>query len=347
MGISVRQFGDTDAKLYTLKNDRGMELTVCDYGAVLVSLLVPDRQGEKRDVVLGYATLEGYQHNDPGFGATVGRNANRIGNAQYIWKGITYQLDKNDGENNLHSGLHRYYERKWEVTFGGTNAEPAVTFSIVSPDGDQGFPGEAQVSVTYTLSAQNEVKLSYCGKADQDTVFNMTNHSYFNLNGHASGSAMEHLVWIDANAYTPTDAGSIPTGEIAAVDGTPMDFREMKPVGRDIDASFDQLRMAGGYDHNWIINHPESGLPFARVKSEESGIVMEILTDLPGVQFYTANYLNGEPGKDGVSYPKRAGLCFETQYFPDAPNKPNFPSSVKPAGEEYKTETVYRFLVEG
>ncbi|MBU9736871.1 aldose epimerase family protein [Diplocloster agilis] len=346
MGITTSKFQDSEATLYTMENSNGCKLTVCDYGAVLYSLLVPDRDGKMLDVALGFEGPQGYRHNDTGLGAIVGRNANRIGKAAFELNGVVWKLDQNDHGNNLHSGFNRYYERMWDAKMSGTGAEPAVIFSLHSPDGDQGFPGTADVTVIYTLTADNEVKISYHAVSDKDTVFNMTNHCYFNLNGHDSGNAVDQILWMDADAYTPTDAESIPTGEIAPVDQTPMDFRVAKRIGDEIDSDFEQLTMAGGYDHNWILAHPGNGQPFAVLKSEDSGIVMEMYTDLPGVQFYSGNYLMGETGKGGCSYAKRAGVCFETQYYPDAVNKPEFPSPVVKAGECYDTTTVYKFKCE-
>ena len=346
MGITTSKFQDSEATLYTMENSNGCKLTVCDYGAVLYSLLVPDRDGKMLDVALGFEGPQGYRHNDTGLGAIVGRNANRIGKAAFELNGVVWKLDQNDHGNNLHSGFNRYYERMWDAKMSGTGAEPAVIFSLHSPDGDQGFPGTADVTVIYTLTADNEVKISYHAVSDKDTVFNMTNHCYFNLNGHDSGNAVDQILWMDADAYTPTDAESIPTGEIAPVDQTPMDFRVAKRIGDEIDSDFEQLTMAGGYDHNWILTHPGNGQPFAVLKSEDSGIVMEMYTDLPGVQFYSGNYLMGETGKGGCSYAKRAGVCFETQYYPDAVNKPEFPSPVVKAGECYDTTTVYKFKCE-
>ena len=345
MGITATYLSDSQLTLYTLVNENKMELTVCDLGAVLYKLLVPDRNGEMRDVVLGYQDLNSYRNNDPGLGAVIGRNANRISHASFTQNGRTFHLDQNEGGNNLHSGFDRYFERMWEAAAGGTEAEPSVSFRLHSPDGDQGFPGRADIQVTYTLTKENEVKISYHAVSDQDTIFNMTNHSYFNLGGHGSGTVEDHLLWIDADAYTPADQACIPTGEICPVEGTAMDFRVPKRIGQEICSDEQELRRGGGYNQNFVLNEPGSGKPFALLACKESGISMEMYTDLPGVQVYTGNYLDGEIGKGGCRYEKWAGVCFETQYFPDTPNNPVFPASFVKAGEIYETATLYKFYI--
>lgn len=343
MGVAATYLPDSQVTLFTLVNENQMELTVCDLGAVLYSLSVPDRFGKTRDVVLGYEDLNSYRNNDPGLGAVIGRNVNRISHAAFTQNGRTFYLDKNEGENNLHSGFDRYFERMWKAAAGGTKEEPAVSFRLHSPDGDQGFPGQADIQVTYTLTKENEVKISYRAVSDQDTIFNMTNHSYFNLRGHGSGTVEDQVLWMDADAYTPADQACIPTGEIRSVWGTPMDFRTPKRIGRDIGSDEPELQWGGGYNQNFVLNDPGYENPFAILSCEESGISMEMYTDLPGVQVYTGNYLNGENGKGGCRYEKWAGICFETQYFPDTPNKPAFPASFVKAGTAYETSTIYKF----
>lgn len=332
-----------NATLYTFENKNGMIMEVTDFGATLFSLQVPDGKGNLVDVVLGYDDPQGYE--GPGgtfFGATVGRNANRIGKAQVTINGKLYQLDKNDnGKNNLHSGFDFQSFRVWQVKSIGDNA---ITFSIHSPDGDQGYPGALDMDVTYTLTEDNAVRIDYYGVPQADTVVNYTNHSYFNLNGHASGSIVRHMVWLDADHYTPTDAESIPTGQIAPVEGTPMDFRVKKEVGRDIGEDFEALNFGRGYDHNWCLNNAGQYAKVAELTADVTGITMEVYTDLPGVQIYTANFVENETGKGGVVYQQRHGICFETQYYPDALNHANFPSSLCKAGQVYKTTTVYKFL---
>lgn len=329
------------ATLYTFENSSGMVMEVTDFGATLYSLLVPDGKGGKIDVVLGYDDPIGYEGpSGTFFGATVSRNANRIGNARVVINGKAYRLDQNDGNNNLHSGYDFQSFRIWKVK---AMTENSITFSLHSPDGDQGYPGAVDMDVTYTLTEENEVRLDYYAVPDADTILNLTNHSYFNLNGHASGSVLKHTVWLDADSFTRADAQSIPTGEIVPVAGTPMDFRTRKEVGRDIEMDYEALNFGKGYDHNWCLNNGGKLAKVAELTGDLSGITMDVSTDLPGVQIYTANFLEKEAGKDGVVYLRRQGICFETQYYPDALNHPNFPSTLCKAGEVYKTTTIYRF----
>ena len=344
--MQTRSFGKgkngEESTLYTFENKNGMVMEVTDFGATLYSLLVPDKDGNPVDVVLGYDDPQGYMGpSGTGFGATIGRNGNRIGKAQFTLNGKTYELDKNNNGNNLHSGLDYYHHRMWKVK---ETTENSITFSLHSPDGDQGFPGNFQVDVTYTLTDDNELKIDYNGVSDADTIVNMTNHSYFNLNGHASGSIEGHELWMDADGFTPTDEELIPTGEIASVEGTPMDFRVKKLVGKDIDEDFEALKFGAGYDHNWCLNNNGKFAKVIELSSDVSGITMEVYTDLPGVQIYAGNYLDKEPGKGGIFYNKRQGICFETQGYPDSMNHDNFPSVVCKAGETYKTTTVYKFV---
>lgn len=344
--MKQRTFGKNskgqEATLYTFENKNGMVMEVTDFGATLFSLMVPDGKGNLVDVVLGYDDPLGYE--GPAgtfFGATVGRNANRIGKGRFVLNGVEYQLDQNNGGNNLHSGLDFQSFRIWKVKAIEGNA---ITFSIHSPDGDQGFPGALDLDVTYTLTDDNAVRIDYYGIPQADTIINYTNHSYFNLNGHASGPILKHTVWMDADYYTPTAADSVPTGEIAPVEGTPMDFRTKKEVGRDIGQEFQALIFGNGYDHNWCLNNNGKLAKVAELTADVTGLTLEVYTDLPGVQIYTANFVNNELGKGGVVYNQRHGICFETQYYPDAPNHPNFPSSICRAGEVYRTTTVYKFL---
>ena len=339
-----KEFGATKngekASCYVLKNSKGMEAVVSDFGASLLKLYVPDKDGKTQDVVLGYETLEDYENGGDSLGATVGRVANRIGMAEFELNGKKYELTKNDnGENTLHGGTDFYNKRMWDVK---EEDDTHVVFALVSPDGDQGFPGEVKIEVSYTITEENELKIHYHAISDQDTLLNMTNHSYFNLSGHASGTAWNAKVWIDADAFTETDAELIPTGTVVPVEGTPMDFRKEKVVEKEIGADYTPLKLAGGYDHNWVLN----GKGFrkaASAESEETGIKMEVYTDLPGIQFYSGNFLAGSKGKEGAVYEKGYGICFETQYFPDAIHKENFESPITKAGEVYDTTTVYKF----
>lgn len=339
-----KEFGATKngekASCYVLKNSKGMEAVVSDFGASLLKLYVPDKDGKTQDVVLGYETLEDYENGGDSLGATVGRVANRIGMAEFELNGKKYELTKNDnGKNTLHGGIDSYNKRMWDVK---EEDDTHVVFALVSPDGDQGFPGEVKIEVSYTITEENELKIHYHAIPDQDTLLNMTNHSYFNLSGHASGTAWNAKVWIDADAFTETDAELIPTGTVVPVEGTPMDFRKEKVVEKEIGADYTPLKLAGGYDHNWVLN----GKGFrkaASAESEETGIKMEVYTDLPGIQFYSGNFLAGSKGKEGAVYEKGYGICFETQYFPDAIHKENFESPITKAGEVYDTTTVYKF----
>ena len=343
--LTVKDFGTTEkgqkALLYTMKNDAGTSVSVSDYGAALVSLFVRGKDGNPVDVVLGYDDVTGYEKGGDSIGATVGRNANRIGGASIEINGVTYELDKNDNGNNLHSGYDYYNKRFWDVA---ENADDHVTFRLHSPDKDQGYPGALDMYVTYTLDEDSMLTIHYEAVPDKDTVINMTNHSYFNLNGHDSGTVLNHSVTLDAESFTPADRESIPTGEIRSVDGTPMDFRSGKTLGKEIDADYEPLRLGGGYDHNWVLKNEGRFDKVAEVTADRSGIRMEVYTDLPGVQMYTANFLNGEPGKEGALYGKRSAVCLETQYFPDAIHHDNFPRPVCRAGEKYDTRTAYRFV---
>ena len=328
------------ATLYTFENKNGMVMEVTDFGATLYSLQVP-HQGRKLDVVLGYDAPAGYE--GPAgtfFGATVGRNANRIAGGKFTLDGKTYQLDVNNGPNNLHSGLDFWSFRIWQVK---ETTENAITFFLHSPDGDQGYPGAVDVEVTYTLTDENAVRIRYLALPQEQTLINLTNHSYFNLNGHDSGTILDHSVWLDADHFTRADAVSIPTGEIIPVAGTPMDFRTPKTVGRDIDMDYEALNFGMGYDHNWCLNNGGAFAKIATLTGDKTGLVMDVYTDLPGVQIYTGNFIDNEPGKLGVVYPRRAGICFETQFYPDSVNHPNFPSPIFQAGEVFESITEFIF----
>ncbi len=331
----------TQIFLYSLENGKGMKAQVINYGAILVRLFVPDKNGRSEDVVLGYDNLDGYYVNGANYGATIGPNANRVADARFTLDGVTYQLDVNDGPNNLHSHADLgYHKRVWKAVEG----TDCVTFELEGADGEMGFPGNKKVRVTYTLTGENELKIHYHATSDRRTIINMTNHSYFNLAGHDAGNIYDHILTLHAANYTPVVAGSIPTGEIAPVAGTPMDFTLPKRIGDEIDADFGQLKLAGGYDHNWVLDGGEGRLRLiATVEEPSSGRVMETYTDLPGVQFYAGNSQTEEPGKGGAVYGKRTGLCLETQYYPDTANEPGFPSAIFGPDRAYDTVTVYRF----
>lgn len=345
--MEIKPFGKTrkgqETHAYTFKGPAGMEMTVSDFGATLLSLKVPDKNGRLVDVVLGYGSQEGYEGTSGTyFGATVGRNANRIGKASFALGGKTFALAKNDGENNLHSGPDGYSFRVWQVEKA---AEHSITFLLESPDGDQGYPGALTMRVTYTLTDSQSVCIEYAGVSTADTVINMTNHSYFNLNGHDSGPITGHTLWVDADSFTATDDQLIPTGEILPVDGTPMDFRTAKAVGRDLNEPYQPLLFGRGYDHNWCLNNHGAFCKVAEIRGDKTGIAMEVMTDRPGIQIYSGNFLKDEPGKDGAVYQHRQGICFETQGYPDSGNHPNFPSSIYKAGQAYRSKTEYQFHV--
>lgn len=334
--------GDREVFLYTLENSKGVKAVVSDFGALIVRICAPDQKGDLEDVCLGYDTLEEYFGNRCFFGAVIGPNANRIGNAQYTLNGVTYQLDVNDGANNLHShkelGIHK---RVWDAQ----EKDGGVLFTLAMKDGELGFGGNKTFSVLYEMTEDNALRITYDADSDQDTVINLTNHCYFNLDGHGAGSIEGHRLQLLAASYTPADAGSIPYGEIAPVAGTPMDFTQVHTIGERIDADFDQLKMAGGYDHNWVCDNYDGSVRKIAVLTNASGSrTMEVYTDLPGVQFYAGNFITPQSGKGGVTYGRRSGLALETQFFPDTPNKPQFPSSVFGPEKHYHTTTVYRFV---
>lgn len=318
---------------------------VITYGGVLRSLMVPDRNGNLVDVVLGYDTLEDYREQSKHFGALVGRYANRIGGARFTLNGVEYKLAENNGKNSLHGGLVGFDRQVWTVE---ALSENAVTLSLVSPDMQEGYPGTLTVRAAYTLSG-GALSIDYWGKSDKDTAFNPTNHSYFNLSGHDSGDVESQDIRLYASRYTPAAPGLIPTGEIADVEGTPMDLRRVQPIGAHINEPFEQLTMAGGYDHNWVIDGWDGTLrPAAWAWSPDTCIAMETLTTLPGIQFYAGNFVGGGcAGKGGAVYGDRQAFCLETQFYPDTPNQPGFPSCVLRAGEEYHSTTVYRFSAPG
>ena len=346
MGVGKEKFGVTrdgrEVYIYTLSNGNGVRARVINYGAILVNLFVPDKDGNVEDVVLGFDSLEGYFGNGSFLGATIGPNANRIGGACFKIGGKTYHIDDNDGGNNLHSHKDEgYHKRVWDVETGTDN----VTFTLEGKDGEMGFPGNKKVSVTYSLSEDNALKLQYHVTSDADTIINMTNHTYFNLAGHKAGKIEDHLLRLNASCYTPTVPGSIPTGEIAPVAGTPMDFTTAKPIGQDINADFEQLKMAQGFDHNFVVDGADGTVrEIAEASDPKSGRRMRVFTDLPGVQFYAGNCISEETGKEGVLYGPRMGFCLETQYYPDNIHHPEFPSAVFGREKEYDSVTIYQFV---
>ncbi len=339
-----KSFGETTkgaATLYVMENEKGMQVGVSDFGATLVSIVVPDRNGNLVDVACGHNDAASYENGDMFFGAVVGRVSNRIKGASFTLNGKSYNLTANEGANCLHGGWNMLNKRMWETK---EVDDSHVTFSLYSPDGDQGFPGAVDLTVTYTLTKDNALQIHYYGVPDEDTLLNLTNHNYFNLSGEGSGPVLEEEVRIDAENYTETDDESIPTGNLVPVAGTPLDFREWKQIGKEIDADYEPLAQAGGYDQNYALRG--TGMrEVAGMRSGRTGILMKVFTDLPGMQFFSANFTTDEPDKSGKPYPLHCGACFETQYFPDAIHHEDFQSPVVAAGEAYDTTTIYQFSI--
>ncbi len=321
--------------LFTLTNKNGMKAELTNYSGAVVSLFVPDRNGIMEDVVLGYDDLDGYIQGTSSQGALVGRYANRIADAKFTLNGVEHKLFANENSNTLHGGRIGYNKRVWTVD---ATTENSVTFGYLSPDGEENFPGTVKVTCTYTLTDENELKLEYTGVSDEDTVLNLTNHSYFNLGGVLSGSILDHELQLFADYYTPVNSALIPTGELADVTGTPFDFRTAKRIGTDVDAGL--LR---GYDHNYMLGEPHVMRKAAVAYCPKTGIEMTVHTDKPAIQLYTAIGLGGEIGKGGQEMKFQTAFCLESQYAPDSPNQPNFPDCVLRKGEEYRFTTIYGF----
>ena len=343
--VSVEDFDSIQR--YTLKNASGMTVKVTNYGAIITSIMVPDRDGKLADVALGYDRVEDYINavDKPYFGAIVGRYGNRIAAGKFTIDGNEYTLAVNNGENHLHGGIIGFDKVVW-------NAQPiegknALELTYQAKDMEEGYPGALSVKVTYTLTDDNAIHVHYLATTTKPTPVNLTQHTYFNLKGEGEGTILGHELMLNADRYTPVDAGLIPTGELAPVEGTPFDFTESKAIGRDIDASNQQLTYGGGFDHNWVLNKPADSAALtlaARVVEPTTGRVLEISTTEPGIQFYCGNFLDGRlKGKAGKPYVYRGGFCLETQHYPDSPNQPNFPSSILRPGETYDTTTVFKF----
>ncbi len=332
--------------LYTLTNASGMEVCVTNFGGRIVSVMVPDRSGEMKDVVLGFDNIDDYVNTDNNFGAAIGRYGNRIGNGRITLEGETFQLPINNNGHTLHGGPGGWHTK----VFAASQTSPAsIELTLLSPDGDENFPGNLAAKITYTLTDDNAIDIKYSATTDKTTVVNLTNHSYFNLSGDGSQPITDNILWIASDGFTPVDATLMTTGEIAPVAGTPMDFTTPKPVGQDIDNyGFEQLKNGNGYDHNWVLNTGgDITKPAARVISPSTGISLEVYTSEPGIQVYTGNFLDGTvAGKGGVAYPYRSAICLETQHYPDSPNKPEWPSVVLEPGETYHSECIYKFSIE-
>lgn len=334
MGITQTHFGVTDdqeVSLFTLTNERGLEVSITNYGGAVVSLKAPDRKGEFADVVLGYETLEEYVRNPRYFGGLIGRHANRIGRGKFSLNGASYQLTQNNGMNHLHGGSRGFDKRVWNVIGVVDDGRAILRLGYSSRDGEEGYPGNLSAAVTYKLLPDNELEIDYRATTDRDTIVNLTNHSYFNLAG--KGTILDHELTLHADSFTPVSEELVPTGEVKPVANTVMDFRQSRRIAQ------------GGYDHNFVLRDVDAWIrPAARLFEPESGRVLEILTKEPGIQFYSGNFLDGSLiGRGGVPYEKYAGLCLEPQHFPDAPNHVNFPSTVLRPGEVYKHTSVYRF----
>ena len=331
--------------LYTLTNSTGAEVRIINYGAIVVSLKVPDRAGRLRDVVLGYDDLGGYVQDKAFLGAIVGRYANRIAAGRFTLDGKSYQLDLNDGLHHLHGGAQGFYKKLWKAEKVRGKGGPGVKLTYDSADGEGGYPGKVRMTVTYTLTPENALRIEYQGTTDKPTILNPTHHSYFNLSGDPRQTVLDEELTIDADQMTAVGAGLIPTGKLVDIAGTPMDFRQPAKIGARIEASDEQLVLGKGYDHNWVLRRQGSGVHrAAELFDARSGIVLQVLTDQPGLQFYSGNFLNGTiHGKQGVVYQRRTALCLEAQLFPDAPNHPMFPSAALRPGHRYKQTTIYQF----
>lgn len=349
-GVNVQRFGQmedgADVSIYTLRNAKGCEARITDYGGTVVSLKMPDRTGRFADVVLGFDTLAEYLKDSPYFGASIGRYANRIADGRFVLEGKLYQLAANNAPNHLHGGVRGFDKVVWQARPIESQDGQTLQLNYVSPDGEEGYPGNLSVTALYTLTNRNELRLVYRAVTDKNTVVNLTHHSYFNLAGAGHGDILDHALLIHADRFTPVDSGLIPTGEIRSVEGTPFDFRQATPMGARISANDQQLQFARGYDHNFVINR-DAQKPELRVVAEvhepASGRVMEVSSTEPGLQFYSGNLLDGRHvGKGCVAYKFRSGFCLEPQHYPDSPNKPHFPSTVLQPGQTYENTIVYR-----
>ncbi len=337
-----------EISIHTIKNRNGIEATFTNYGQRLVTLYTPDKQGNFDDIVLGFETLEGYRKaEEKYFGATIGRYGNRIAKGKFSIDGQEYTLATNNGANHLHGGDKGFESVVWNVDKVTDNE---IEFSRLSPDMEEGYPGNLMVKVNFQLTADNELIITYEAETDQKTTVNLTHHSFFNLKGNGNGTVNEHLLTINANYFTPVNSGLIPTGEIRSVEGTPFDFNKPKPIGQDLEVENEQLKYGMGYDHNFVLNEnstDEDGLLLAaKVLEPKSGRTLEVFTDEPGLQFYGGNFLKGNTGKSGKKYDFRGAFCLETQHFPDSPNQENFPSTMLLPGDKYTSTCVYKFGVE-
>lgn len=348
--ISSQDWGNLDGKdvkLYTLKNSNGMQVDITNYGAIVVNIIVPDREGNMADIALGYNNLEAYVAKTPYFGAVVGRYGNRIANGQFVLDDKTYTLAKNNTPGGigcgLHGGLKGFDKVVWDAKPVDNNS---LELHYLSKDCEEGYPGNLDVTVRYTLTDSNVLRIDYKATTDKATPINLTNHTYFNLKGEGNGDILGHELTLHAGKYTPVNAGLIPTGELPSVKGTPFDFRKAHAIGERVDAEDEQIKFGLGYDHNWVLDNQDGGMAQAAIVHEPStGRVLEVWTTEPGIQFYSGNFLDGTlTGKSGKKYEFRNGFCLETQHYPDSPNRSNFPSTILRSGEKYRTTTEFRFV---
>ena len=347
--VKKESFGKTaegeNVDIYTLTNRNGMQARITNYGGIVVSLTAPDRNGKYEDVVLGFNDLDSYLKGHPYFGALIGRYGNRIAKGRFTLDGVEYKLAVNNGENHLHGGIKGFDKVVWTARESKSRLGPMIVLTYLSKDGEEGYPGNLRVTVNYTLTNRNELRIDYSATTDKDTVQNLTHHSYFNLAGDGNGDILNHQLQLNADRFTPTDAGSIPTGELKSVTGTPFSFLKSTAIGQRINEPDQQLQYGNGYDHNYVVNGAAGVLrQAATVYEPTSGRVMTVWTTEPGIQFYTGNFLDGTlTGKAGKPYAKRTGFCLETQHYPDSPNKPSFPTTTLKKGAPFKSTTVYRF----
>lgn len=343
MNITKRSFGSLKGKevyLFSLSNSNGFTVEITNYGGIVTSIMTADRNGKSDDVVLGYDSLNDYLIESPYFGALVGRCANRIAQGKFTLDGKTYQLNTNDGPNHLHGGTAGFDKKIWEPETISDDTSASLRLTLLSPDGDEGYPGNLKVVVVYTVTRDNKLQIEYTAQTDKATPINLSHHGYFNLGGTNGKNILNHILYLDADYFTPVDSNLIPTGEIVDVSGTPMDFRVPEIIGSRIH------KVSGGYDHNYVLNNKGKYAKVAELYEPVSGRSLELFTTEPGVQFYTGNFLNGSiVGEYGLVYQKHHGLCLETQHFPDSPNQPGFPNAILRPGETYKQFTVYRFGV--
>ena len=347
--IEKEPFGLTNegkqVDLFKISHQDGMIVTIINYGAIVTSLFVPDKEGVLADIVLGYETLKEYVEDRSYFGATVGRIGNRVADGKFVLDGVEYELARNDGENHLHGGIKGFNKRIWAPEIIDHRGIPTLKMTYLSKDGEEGYPGNLRISVSYSLTNDNGLKIDYAAETDKLTILNPTHHSYFNLAGAGNGEILDHVLTINADTFTPVREGLIPIGEIRDVTGTPLDFRNPKAIGERINANDEQITLGLGYDHNWVLNNWDSSLNLAvTLYDSRSGRFMEVFTTEPGMQFYSGNFLDGSiTGKEGKIYHHRSALCLEADHFPDSPNQPDFPPVTLGPGETYEQTTIYRF----